>query len=86
MIRTGIREKMVSLAVIFLVMFLVIESYIGDINTVGVEPDLVEANEEFDNMPNGIFLKIYPKKPKNDNWISTSICQSNQISELILES
>ena len=51
MIRTGIREKMVSLAVIFLVMFLVIESYIGDINTVGVEPDLVEANEELDNLP-----------------------------------
>ena len=48
MIRTGIREKMVSLAVIFLVMFLVIESYIGDINSVAVESDLVEDNEELD--------------------------------------
>ena len=48
MIRTGIREKMVSLAVIFLVMFLVIESYIGDINSVVTEPDLIEASEELD--------------------------------------
>ena len=59
MIRTGIREKMVSLAVIFLVMFLVIESYIGDINTVGVEPDLVEANDELDNLP------IFQEGPKS---------------------
>ena len=48
MIRTGIREKMVSVAVIFLVMFFVVESYIGDINSVVVESDLVEANEELD--------------------------------------
>merc|ERR1712130_19616 len=48
MIRTGMREKMVSVAVIFLVMFFVVESYIGDINTVAVEHNLVETNEELD--------------------------------------
>ena len=39
---------MASVAVIFLVMFFVVESYIGDINTVAVEHDLVEAEEELE--------------------------------------
>ena len=62
MIRTGIRERMVSVAVIFLVMFLVIESYIspiGDINTVPVEPALVEANEELE-------MRRFRGSPKSD--------------------
>ena len=49
MIRTGVREKMVSFAVIFMVLFFVIESYMGDIQTVAVETEMLEPYEELDS-------------------------------------
>ena len=48
MIRTGVREKMVSFAVIFMVLFLVIESYMGDIQTVAVETEMLEPDGDLD--------------------------------------
>ena len=66
MIRTGVREKMVSFAVIFMVLFLVIESYMGDIQTVAVETEMLEPDGDLD-------LNRFRGGPKSSNVLPQEI-------------